>query len=227
MESQETTQTQVSEEKGNVSAPAAEPKDKKPTTGIPLLDWLLTERSHVATEAAIYAALHICQQNPKLASAMEAVLRSELQPLIDGERSLAGFDAECDILPAVEWLDLLCGFETGSGAQSKQANEGTALETERHCTEEKAGPELKAVVHWLLKRNHTEKLAAVLASQLIRIEHIYQDEQFYQGDIGNDIDKDWENDIRVASGNEEFLKQLSPEDVTVTILAAALIPIPV
>lgn len=99
-------------------------------------------------------------------------------------------------------------------------------EEKRRCTEEKAAPELKAVVQWLLKRNYMEKLAAVLVSQLLDKEPIYKTVQLYQGDLGNDIGKDWESDILFASQHQEFLCKLSAEDIAVSAFTAALISIP-
>jgi len=242
MESQKNTQTKI---EGRVSAPGAQPKNEQitnqidqpaeqkeqPTTGIPHLDWLLGQRISFETEAAIYACLHICRQNPKLANAIEAVIRPDIQPFIEGKRHDPELDTECDILPMIEWLSLLCGFEAAS-RQPEQLSKVSMFideqfQSEKRCTEDKAGPELKGIVRWLLNRNHTEKLTAVLIWQLLSKESEYKKEEMYQGSISNDIDKYYQNEILLASQNSELLKQFSPEDIAVTAFTAALIPISV
>lgn len=106
--------------KKQTSAPDTEPKEEnqeatisteQPTTGVSHLNWLLIENSTLETKAAIYTCLHICRQNPKLAGDIEAMIFNDLKPFIEGKRDDPKMDTECDIMPAIEWLSILCGFE--------------------------------------------------------------------------------------------------------------------
>jgi len=208
---------------------------ERTSTGILHLDWLLSQHSTLETKAAIHACLHICRQNHKLANDIEAVIRPDLQPFIEGKRSDPELDTDCDILPMIEWLSLLCGFE----AVSRQANMDSKVrpstetteksQSERYCKLSNASPALRGLVQWLLERTHTEKLAAVLLWELITKESEYKKEEMYVSKfgIGNDISKDWQEDILLASQNSELLKQLSPEDIAITAFTAALIPMSV
>ena len=75
----------------------------------------------------------------------------------------------------------------------------------RHVQIEKAHGPFVPVVKWLLARSDREKLAAVAADMLIDsdVESSIEDQGYYDGNIGNELRWDWEEDISNLSGLQD------------------------
>ncbi|MDI9433676.1 MAG: hypothetical protein QM570_18330 [Planctomycetota bacterium] len=79
---------------------------------------------------------------------------------------------------------------------------------ERRCRLDKAGPSLKAVVAWLLERTPREKLCAVTLSNLIlgEVQQNLYNAGRYEGNIGEDLLRDWREDIEAMTTDAEPIK---------------------
>lgn len=80
--------------------------------------------------------------------------------------------------------------------------------TERRCTTDKAAPNFRPVVAWLLERTPQEKLAAVALANLMLgdVQQRFKDAGRYQGDIGEDLLRDWREDVRTMTGETQSIQ---------------------
>ncbi len=202
-------------------------ESEQPSTGIPQLDRLI-EESILQSQAMAYTCLEIQRIEPKIGQRIKAALQYWVNLCRRGEL-LKEYDVECDILPALKWINFAEGFQVAGDRMDKVNPADQPNTYERHCTEDKAGPGLKNVVSWMLKRSHTEKVAAVLLWELISKEFKLANEGLYKDrtGVGNDLMKDWQHDITITSQDPNFLRQLNPDEIAIINYTAALITLSV
>lgn len=85
---------------------------------------------------------------------------------------------------------------------------------------DKASPEFRRVVEWLVGCTTTSRLAAVLASELLTHEGDFKRDGNYDGNIGNDIFKDWTEQLARKLGDPDCFDD--PEDAAMAGFAIAL-----
>jgi hypothetical protein len=119
-------------------------------------------------------------------------------------------------------VDEVPALDTGPTVEPAATTEGTG----RQCTLDKAHPELKQVVGWMLAQPFRVRLAAILMNALLLHETSIKEDGQYKGDIGNDIIKDWENDVLLAAGNAEYLNSVGGIEAALVGYTAALVNIP-
>jgi len=103
---------------GDVEA-AEELRADKITTGISRLDAMIKRKAWDA-QGAMYGCMKLARQDSELGEKILAMLRSELQPFfktLHPERDQDGdlMDTECEVMPVVEWLAMVDGFQVAGG----------------------------------------------------------------------------------------------------------------
>lgn len=96
------------------------------TTGISRLDELLDQESY-SSQAAILTCVRLCQEGADFADKLIARLAAGLK-VIEEAPVRSGLDAECDVLPAREWLSFLEGYTAGTSESEHSL--ATAVEPE-------------------------------------------------------------------------------------------------
>lgn len=242
MESRQTTQTTLTEEeqpqRGHVSAPGTgeEPKDNKPTTGIPALDKLI-EQTTYESQAMAYACLDLIQRDASLGDRIYTLLDSNLDCL-RGEQTPRGADFECDVAPATKWLRFTDGFEAGCKSKSEpvepaappveEIGEAEIRQSDREIQEKPEIPKLESeepqlepaaeaeeiVKRWLLKQSYQTKLAFTILSHFGVEDHGTKE-------LFDEIDGKYEAEVIGVAKNPAA--DLSPEEVLLTGYACELL----
>jgi len=180
---------------------------KQPTTGMIHLDQLI-ENSSFVSQAMSFALVELTLLDTSLGEKIMEFLESEIGSMRKGDFP-NNLDAECERLPMSEWFSFLNGYQAKGEAEKSEVS----LEGE---------PSLMVVKRWLSKRTYSEKLTAILVSELITHECIWRESG--DGSIGNDLLKDFNCTVSQAASDEKYLKDADREELACTIFAATLMP---
>lgn len=94
-----------------------------------------------------------------------------------------------------------------------KGEDGGQDEQRPHLRMEKAAGEFRPIVRWLQARSIQEKVAAIAFSALINgdISRALQGRELYEGDIGQDLDADWEAAVQQLIETPETAEGVPPE----------------
>lgn len=195
------------------------------TTGIPRLDAMIRKGSW-AELGSMYGCLALARHDSQLGDKMLALLRSQLRvffkdprPEKDSDGDL--LDAECEVMPVVEWLAMVDGLKAAGRKQSAIAGETSMVDTSSDETEPEGDPHVKTIKRWLQNRSYSEKLAAVILWQLTSKEcHLEEPDNR----IGNTLFRQWEKEVVTKSGDSEYLESAPADEVAVTAATTIMLP---
>ncbi len=110
-------------------------------------------------------------------------------------------------------LDLAALDNITAEAPDKDGN----TETAPRLQVEKAAGEFRVLVEWLQARSIQEKVTAQVFSTLLNgdIQHAIKGRNLYAGDIGEDLDGDWEEDVTAIMETPEGRASTPPELATI------------
>lgn len=172
----------------------------------------LIEGSHLEVLAGVLAGIEFAQ-NKEFAGKIAGMLKSKFDFLNEGltpgnAAQKHGLDLELDVLPALQWLRFLDGYKTSMLSEADEESVGE--------------PILKPIKKWLSERTYTEKLSAVLISQLLMVESMYEKPD---DEIGDNLLDQWQREIIETLSNPGYTQKADPIEMAVSGFLVSLFPV--